>query len=201
MAENITLSLSLWICWSEQTVQSALYDSFVTTVVACTAISSVVSWSLDPSELLNFQNCQAQNGRANREGGQVPEMCIFYDFQIAMENVHSEMYSLLISAFMKVRVKATHLISRPNQTKPNHGGGWREEWQMDDSYFAFQKLCAMCTGPFCDSLLGVNTNSGLLVVGGWNTGLVKSSKHTRRVNEPGETQNCDNSISGSSWAQ
>ena len=109
VAENITLSLSLWICWSEQTVQSALYDSFVTTVVACTAISSVVSWSLDPSELLNFQNCQAQNGRANREGGQVPEMCIFYDFQIAMENVHSEMYTTAFSS-----VHLWRYVSKPH---------------------------------------------------------------------------------------
>ena len=34
---------------------------------------------------------------------QVPEARCFYGFQIAMENIHSEMYSLLIDTFVKVR--------------------------------------------------------------------------------------------------
>jgi ribonucleoside-diphosphate reductase subunit M2 len=34
---------------------------------------------------------------------QVPEARCFYGFQIAMENIHSEMYSLLIDTFIKVR--------------------------------------------------------------------------------------------------
>ena len=33
---------------------------------------------------------------------QVPEVRCFYGFQIAMENIHSEMYSLLIDTFIKV---------------------------------------------------------------------------------------------------
>ena len=33
---------------------------------------------------------------------QVPEARCFYGFQIAMENIHSEMYSLLIDTFIKV---------------------------------------------------------------------------------------------------
>ena len=32
---------------------------------------------------------------------QVPEARFFYGFQIAMENVHSEMYSLLIDTYIK----------------------------------------------------------------------------------------------------
>jgi ribonucleoside-diphosphate reductase subunit M2 len=32
---------------------------------------------------------------------QVPEARCFYGFQIAIENIHSEMYSLLIDTFVK----------------------------------------------------------------------------------------------------
>ena len=32
---------------------------------------------------------------------QIPEARFFYGFQIAMENVHSEMYSLLIDTYIK----------------------------------------------------------------------------------------------------
>ena len=32
---------------------------------------------------------------------QIPEARCFYGFQIAMENIHSEMYSLLIDAYIK----------------------------------------------------------------------------------------------------
>merc|ERR1712037_599891 len=38
---------------------------------------------------------------------QVPEARCFYGFQIAMENIHSEMYSLLIDTFIKVGVIKT----------------------------------------------------------------------------------------------
>jgi ribonucleoside-diphosphate reductase subunit M2 len=34
---------------------------------------------------------------------QIPEARAFYGFQIAMENVHSEMYSLLLEQYIKVR--------------------------------------------------------------------------------------------------
>ena len=34
---------------------------------------------------------------------QVPEARCFYGFQIAIENIHSEMYSLLIDTYVKVR--------------------------------------------------------------------------------------------------
>ena len=40
---------------------------------------------------------------------QVPEARCFYGFQIAMENIHSEMYSLLIDTFVKVSFKCCNL--------------------------------------------------------------------------------------------
>ena len=43
---------------------------------------------------------------------QVPEARCFYGFQIAMENIHSEMYSLLIDTFIKVgAISAPDLIN------------------------------------------------------------------------------------------
>ena len=35
---------------------------------------------------------------------QIPEARCFYGFQIAIENIHSEMYSLLIDTYVKVGV-------------------------------------------------------------------------------------------------
>ena len=40
----------------------------------------------------------------------VPEARCFYGFQIAMENVHSEMYSLLIDTYIKDRKEKLHLL-------------------------------------------------------------------------------------------
>ena len=42
---------------------------------------------------------------------QVPEARCFYGFQIAMENNHSEMYSLLIDTFIKVGVIYAFIFS------------------------------------------------------------------------------------------
>src|SRR5579862_2724567 len=42
---------------------------------------------------------------------QIPEARCFYGFQIAMENIHSEMYSLLIDTYIKDSVKKNYLFS------------------------------------------------------------------------------------------
>lgn len=42
---------------------------------------------------------------------QIPEARCFYGFQIAMENVHSEVYSLLIDTFVKDTVQKEHLLN------------------------------------------------------------------------------------------
>merc|ERR1712046_263458 len=41
---------------------------------------------------------------------QVPEARCFYGFQIAIENIHSEMYSLLIDTYIKDEAQKTHLL-------------------------------------------------------------------------------------------
>jgi len=41
---------------------------------------------------------------------QLPEVRAFYGFQIAIENVHSEMYSLLLEHYIKDQAQRTHLL-------------------------------------------------------------------------------------------
>ena len=68
---------------------------------------------------------------------QVPEARFFYGFQIAMENVHSEMYSLLIDTYVKepqersVRVNAWILLVCLLPIAPNLSLA-RRGWRVDD---------------------------------------------------------------------
>ena len=41
---------------------------------------------------------------------QLPEVRAFYGFQIAIENVHSEMYSLLLEHYIKDQAQRIHLL-------------------------------------------------------------------------------------------
>ena len=69
---------------------------------------------------------------------QVPEARCFYGFQIAMENIHSEMYSLLIDTFVKVSITrcSSHLCNhhfpgvfraRASLQRDRDGAGGQEE--------------------------------------------------------------------------
>ena len=42
---------------------------------------------------------------------QIPEARCFYGFQIAIENIHSEMYSLLIDTYVKDASEKDHLFN------------------------------------------------------------------------------------------
>jgi ribonucleoside-diphosphate reductase subunit M2 len=42
---------------------------------------------------------------------QIPEARCFYGFQIAMENIHSEMYSLLIDTYIKESTQREYLFN------------------------------------------------------------------------------------------
>ena len=51
---------------------------------------------------------------------QVPEARCFYGFQIMMENIHSEMYSLLIDTYVKDPAQRSHLFNAvQNSMFPN----------------------------------------------------------------------------------
>ena len=52
----------------------------------------------------------ALNGLTLTADIQLPEARAFYGFQIAIENVHSEMYSLLLEHYIKDQAQRTHLL-------------------------------------------------------------------------------------------
>ena len=87
----------------------------------------------------------------------VPEAKCFYGFQIAMENVHSETYSLLIDTYIKDEVEKDFLFNAiDNIPCIKKKGDWAIKWINDtDSCFA-QRLIAFAavegiffSGAFC----------------------------------------------------
>ena len=88
---------------------------------------------------------------------QLPEAKSFYGFQIAMENIHSEMYSLLIDTYIKDNTEKTYLLDAIHtipcvQSKAH----WALKWIVDgESNFA-KRLVAFAaiegiffSGSFC----------------------------------------------------
>jgi ribonucleoside-diphosphate reductase beta chain len=87
---------------------------------------------------------------------QVPEARCFYGFQIAMENVHSETYSLLIDTYIKDSAEKTRLF-RAIETIPciQQKAKWALKWIMSGNTFA-ERLLAFAavegiffSGSFC----------------------------------------------------
>jgi ribonucleoside-diphosphate reductase beta chain len=66
---------------------------------------------------------------------QIPEVRCFYGFQIAIENIHSEMYSLLIDTYIKDEVQKDHLLNAidtvPSVTKK---ANWALRWINNGSF-------------------------------------------------------------------
>ena len=86
---------------------------------------------------------------------QIPEARCFYGFQIAIENIHSEMYSLLIDTYIKDPVQKTHLF-RAIDTVPavQKKAEWALKW-INSPDFA-ERLVAFAavegiffSGSFC----------------------------------------------------
>ena len=63
---------------------------------------------------------------------QIPEARAFYGFQIAIENIHSEMYSLLLEAYIKDPVQKQYLF-RAIETVPvvKKKAQWALRWCVD----------------------------------------------------------------------
>ena len=87
---------------------------------------------------------------------QYPEARCFYGFQIAMENVHSETYSLLIDTYVQDAAERDRLF-RAIETVPcvRKKADWAIEWMHSDAPFA-QRLVAFAvveglffSGSFC----------------------------------------------------
>lgn len=87
---------------------------------------------------------------------QMPEVRAFYGFQTAMENIHSEMYSLLIDTLVddkKERDKLFHATVHVKSVKKK--AEWAQRWITSDSSFA-RRLVAFSavegiffSGSFC----------------------------------------------------
>ena len=88
---------------------------------------------------------------------QYPEARCFYGFQIAIENIHSEVYSLLIDTYVKDAGQKDHLL-RAIETIPcvKKKARWALQW-CDSSYASFgERLVAFAavegiffSGSFC----------------------------------------------------
>lgn len=87
---------------------------------------------------------------------QLPEARCFYGFQIAIENIHSETYSLLIDTFIKDQKKANHLFNAI-ETVPcvKKKAEWALRWISGSESFA-ERLVAFAavegiffSGSFC----------------------------------------------------
>lgn len=74
---------------------------------------------------------------------QIPEARCFYGFQIMMENVHSEMYSLLIDTYVKDPQERDHLF-RAVETVPciARKAEWALRWITDQSSTFSERLVA-----------------------------------------------------------
>ncbi len=86
---------------------------------------------------------------------QIPEARCFYGFQIMMENIHSETYSLLIDTYVKKQSEKDHLFNAL-ETVPAVGrkGDWALKW-IESENFA-ERLIAFAavegiffSGSFC----------------------------------------------------
>lgn len=80
--------------------------------------------------------------RFNREI-QVTEARCFYGFQIMMENIHSEMYSILIETYIKSPDERKFLFNAI-QTLPcvNKKAAWAMKWTADDTSTFAERLIA-----------------------------------------------------------
>merc|ERR1719159_73711 len=87
---------------------------------------------------------------------QIPEARAFYGFQLAIENIHSEMYSLLLDAYIKEpteRCRLFHAIDTVPCVKKK--ADWSLRWIDSSESFAERLLAFACvegiffSGSFC----------------------------------------------------
>lgn len=87
---------------------------------------------------------------------QIPEARCFYGFQIAIENIHSEMYSLMIDTFIKdPKEKDKHFKAVQNFPFVAKKANWAMNWIASEASYA-ERLVAFCaiegiffSGSFC----------------------------------------------------
>ncbi|KAH7522399.1 hypothetical protein FEM48_Zijuj07G0134200 [Ziziphus jujuba var. spinosa] len=87
---------------------------------------------------------------------QIPEARAFYGFQIAMENIHSEMYSLLLETYIKDS-KEKHRLFNAIENIPcvSRKAKWALDWIHSSNLFAERLVAFACiegiffSGSFC----------------------------------------------------
>merc|ERR1712178_61385 len=87
---------------------------------------------------------------------QIPEARAFYGFQMAMENIHSETYSLLIEQYIKDPVEKDRIFDAIN-TMPavRDKAQWAVQWMQRDNSFAERVVAfaavegILFSGSFC----------------------------------------------------
>merc|ERR1711972_874098 len=87
---------------------------------------------------------------------QIPEARAFYGFQIAMENIHSETYSLLIEQYIRDPEEKDKVFDAIH-TMPavEEKARWAVQWMNDESSFAERVVAFACvegilfSGSFC----------------------------------------------------
>lgn len=87
---------------------------------------------------------------------QIPEARAFYGFQIAMENIHSEMYSLLLETYIKDSKEKHRLFNAIESISCVAGKAkWALDWIQSSTLFAERLIAFACvegiffSGSFC----------------------------------------------------
>merc|ERR1719468_1025006 len=87
---------------------------------------------------------------------QVPEARAFYGFQIAMENIHSETYSLLIEQYIRDPAEKEEIFDAMQTMPPVHEKAqWALQWMNDENCFAERVMAfaavegILFSGSFC----------------------------------------------------
>ena len=86
---------------------------------------------------------------------QTPEGKAFYGFQIAMENIHSEMYSLLIDSYLEGPLKASVFNAIEEFPCVGKKAQWALKWITDDSPYPVRLIAfaivegIFFSGAFC----------------------------------------------------
>merc|ERR1712072_532515 len=87
---------------------------------------------------------------------QIPEARAFYGFQMAMENIHSETYSLLIEQYIREPAEKEKIFDAIHTMPPvREKAEWALQWMNDDCSFAERILAfaavegILFSGSFC----------------------------------------------------
>merc|ERR1712137_131596 len=87
---------------------------------------------------------------------QVPEARAFYGFQMAMENIHSETYSLLIEQYIRDPVEKDRVFNAIQTMPPvQEKAQWAVQWMNHENSFAERIVAFACvegilfSGSFC----------------------------------------------------